>query len=132
MELTELEERVLAELAEFWRENFPALANAVSDGTGTDAEFESVRAAFEGLVTADLVMVGVGGVDASRLERLSKEDSQAILAQIAQHLQFKVDGSHWTGGERPWPELVITEAGHQQAKSILEKHGGERWWQRSN
>jgi hypothetical protein len=131
MELTELEERVLAELAEFWRENFPALANTVSNGSGTDAELKSVKTAFEGLVDAGLAVIGVAGADASRLERLSKEESQSILSEMPQHLRFKSENGHWTGGQRPWPELVITEIGRKHAEAILEKHGGERWWLRS-
>jgi hypothetical protein len=53
LELSELEKRVLAELGEFWRENFAAIANTVAEGAGTTAELNSVKAAFESLVDAD-------------------------------------------------------------------------------
>lgn len=132
MELTELEERALAELSEFWRENFPTLANTVSDGSGTDAELQALKAAFEGLVAAGFAVVGIADDNATQLERLSKEESQAVLSEISQHLRLKPDHGHWTGGERPWPELAITDAGRAQADAILEKYGGERWWLRPN
>lgn len=130
-ELSEVESRVLAELGEFWRENFPALTNAVAEGAGTTAELNSVKAAFESLVNADLVLVGVAGADASRLDRLSKSESLAILADLASHLRFKSEGNHWTGGEEPWPELVATETGLEKAREILADRG-ERWWLRSD
>jgi hypothetical protein len=129
-ELSELEKRVLAELGEFWRENFPALANTVADGSGTIAEFNLVRAAFENLVEAELVVVGVAGPDPSRLDRLSKSESLAVLADLATHLRFKSEANHWTGGEQPWPELVVTETGLEKAREILAERG-ERWWLRS-
>jgi hypothetical protein len=128
MELTELEERVLAELSEFWRENFPTLANTVTVRSGSDEELQALKEAFEGLVTADLAVVGTPHDRAPELRRLTKEESQAILSEISRHLTLKPDGGHWTGGERPWPELAITDAGRSQAESILEKRGGERWW----
>jgi hypothetical protein len=129
-ELSELEKRVPAELGEFWRENFTALTSAVAEAAGTTTELNSVKAAFESLV-ADLVLVGVTGADASQLDRLSKSESLAILADLASHLRFNSEGNHWTGGEEPWPELVATETGLEKAREILAERG-ERWWLRSD
>jgi len=130
-DIAELQNRVLAELGEFWRENFAALANTAGDGSGTVSELALVQAAFEGLVQADLALVGVEGNDPTRLDRLSKEESLGVLAAIEEHLQLEAETARWVGKREPRPELVITDAGREEAHRILAERG-ERWWLRSN
>ena len=70
----ELQNRVLSELGEFWRENFAALANTVGDGSGVASDLSAVRAAFEALVKSGLAVVGVDVDYPTQLGRLSKQE----------------------------------------------------------
>lgn len=125
-EMSELEMRVLAELGESRLEYFPALANGVLKVTGKDEEREQIRNAFEGLVGAELAVVGMEHEAPGSLEEFSKENSLVLLADIAQHLKFDADQGKWVGGD-PWPQLVITEAGLTEAEKVLDTRGW-RWW----
>jgi hypothetical protein len=129
-ELSEVEMRVLAELGEFESEYFPALANGVLNVAGKDRERDEIRAAFDSLVRAELVVVGTAHEASGNLEEFSKEASLALLDDIAQHLNFDASQGKWVGGE-PWPQIVITEAGLREADKIMEQRG-ERWWLRSD
>ena len=127
-EMSELEMRVLAELGESRLEYFPALANGVLEVAGTDEERERIRDAFEGLVGAELAVVGIEHEAPGSLEEFSKEHSLVLLADLAQHLKFDADQGKWVGGD-PWPQLVITEVGLTEADKVLETRGW-RWWLR--
>lgn len=128
-ELSEMEMRILSELEEAGEENFPTIANTVTQVSGEDAERAQIKESLENLVHSELVIVSVLRGSPAAWEELPKEDSLAILAGIEQHLQFKSDSKHWTGGERPWPEIVSTDAGDKKAEEILEERGYQ-WWRR--
>jgi len=130
-ELSELEKRILSELAEFWRENFPALANATIGRSGKSDDLRAIQLAFESLVGADLAIVGIDHAYPSSLDQLSKAHSLRLLAEIEDHLLFTSEAGHWTGGQKPWPELAVTEAGLAEANRVLAELG-ERWWLPSN
>jgi hypothetical protein len=130
-DVAELQRRVLSELGEFWRENFAALANTVGEGSGVASDLSAVRAAFEGLVETGLAVVGVDVDYPTQLGRLSKQESLGVLAVIEEHLQLSEETGRWAGKTEPWPELVITDAGREEANRILSELG-ERWWLRSN
>jgi len=129
-ELSEMQNRVLSELGEFWRENLAALANTVGDGSGVASDLSAVRAAFVGLVEYGLAVVGVDVDYPTQLGRLSKPESLGVLAVIEEHLQLKAETGRWVGTREPRPELVITDAGREEANRILAERG-ERWWLRS-
>lgn len=132
-ELSDLEERILSELGEFVAENFAALTNSVLKAAGKDEEIDRVKAAFEALVQADLAVVGVAREGPASIEEFSKKDSLVLLGEIADSLRFDEGEGiwRWTGGE-PRPQLVANESGLKEAEKILEKRGGERWWEREN
>ncbi|MCZ7595256.1 MAG: hypothetical protein M5U16_10340 [Hyphomicrobium sp.] len=130
-DVAELQNRVLSELGEFWRENFAALANTVGDGSGVASDLSAVRAAFEGLVEAGLAIVGVDADYPTQLEPLSKRESLGVLAVMEEHLQLQAETGRWVGTREPRPELMITDAGREEANRILAELG-ERWWLRSN
>jgi hypothetical protein len=122
--------RILSELEEAGHENLPTIINTVMEPSGGDDERNQIRDALVGLVSADLVQMALNRGSADGLESLSKDQSLALLAGIDEHLRFKSGAGHWTGGQRPWPEVMNTEAGNEKAFEILNERGYQ-WWRQS-
>jgi hypothetical protein len=127
LESQELEQRILTELEEAGEENIPTLINTILMPAGDPEEAASMGQALAALVNEDLVRVAIDRDKSRRWRKLSKSESLAIIAQIQDHLKFKSSGMHWTGGERPWPNIVSTAAGKTRGREILDERGYQ-WW----
>lgn len=123
----ELQERLLAELEEAGEENIPTLANTVfaDECANSDEKRIQMKNALASLINADLVRVAFDDGSGRALIELSKERSYETIMQF--HMVLRSDDGTWTGGLRPWPEIVTTEIGKMQAQGIL-KARGYRWW----
>ncbi len=124
---TELEARILSELEEAGEENIPTLANTVFEPTGSTDESAELRDALTRLVIDEYVRVAVVRDELKRLTEMSKEVSLQIVSDLDVHLVFKSGNFHWTGGPRPWPEIVTTALGKRLGREILEARGYQ-WW----
>ena len=127
----ELRERILSELEEAGEENIPTLANTVFDATGIEVERSQLKAALLSLVESGLVRVAVERDNQERLIEISKEESLGILKDIERSLVFSNDRNCWTGGPRPWPEIVLTDQGAVAARGVLDARGYQ-WWRRGD
>lgn len=128
--ISELEMRILAVLEEFGVENIPTLINTVTETSGEDAERVQLQEALLDLVREDFIKVTAGRNADHLYDVLSKEDSKAVISNIADHLFFDAERRCWTGGSRPWPEIASTDAGREKASEVLDERGYQ-WWLRS-
>jgi len=124
---TELQDRLLSELEEAGEENLPTLANTIfAEEMTVDQQRAGIRSALAGLINADLVRVAFEDATGRELREISKELSERVIEQLDDHLVLRSDGT-WTGGPRPWPEVVTTEKGKARARVVLETRGYQ-WW----
>ena len=61
IDLTEMEQRVLSELEEFWEENVFAMLNTIIEPAGDAREVALLQQALRGLVERDYVVMGLQG-----------------------------------------------------------------------
>jgi hypothetical protein len=131
-DLTEMEQRVLAELEELWEENVFAMLNTIVDPTGDAHEVALLQRALQGLVERDYVTMGLEGFAPRNPEELGKSASLELLAGLDKWFRFDVADPHWTlrrgdiKKERI-PVIYMTEAGRQKASEILTQRGYQ-WW----
>lgn len=128
--LSELEMRILSELEEFGRENIPTLINTVTEPTNEDGARVEFGAALLSLLEARLINVAAGGSANSPEDSLSKDDASMVLTNIDDYLAFDASRGVWTGRARPWPEIVATSTGREQAWKLLDERGYQ-WWLRT-
>jgi vacuolar-type H+-ATPase subunit E/Vma4 len=128
--LSEMQLRVLSELEEAGQENLPTIANTIDYST-VDSDLRSLLdAALVALVRADLVRIAIVSDSLESLDTRSADESIKHLAHLESHLIFSEDLGRWTGGSRPWPEVVATASGREKASEILSDRG-YRWWRKS-
>jgi len=131
-DLTEMEQRVLAELEEFWKENVFAMLNTIIDPTGKDQEVGMLEEALRGLVERDFIVMGSEGFLPGNPEKLAKIDSLQLLSDLKDWFKFGSQDPHWTlskgdiKNERI-PMIFSTAAGRQKAAEILMQRGYQ-WW----
>jgi len=128
LDQSELQDRLLSELGEAGEENIPTLANTVFAGAENfDEQRAGMRDALGSLMHAGLVRVALEGQ--AGLDELSKARSRNIIEQLEVHLVVRPDVLAWTGGPRPWPEIVTTANGKVRAHAVLESRGYQ-WWRK--
>ena len=127
MDLAEIEERVLTELEWAGEENLPTLLNTILDPNGSRDEVKLLQTSLEGLLHRGLVAVAVERDESKNLVALSTEASLTILANLEKHLAFDSRHSHWTGRERPWPNVVSTSEGKAKGRQVMDRRGYQ-WW----
>ncbi|MBS0233748.1 MAG: hypothetical protein JSR99_09700 [Proteobacteria bacterium] len=125
--MKEYEKRILSELEEAGEENFPTLLNTIMTPTGNANERNEFQAALTNLLQNGFIKIALERDANKRLKDMSDDDSLALLTQITEHLVFKTQSACWTGGARPWPEVVYTEMGKVEGRKILQEYG-YRWW----
>jgi hypothetical protein len=131
--LTEMEQRVLAELEEFWEENvFSMLNTIIIDPAGDVEEVALLEQALRGLVERDYVVIGFEGFVPRNAEKLGKSASLEVVSKLANWFKFDPASSYWTlskGDFRKerYPVIFSTPAGRTKASEILDKRGYQ-WW----
>ncbi|ADJ22921.1 hypothetical protein Hden_1107 [Hyphomicrobium denitrificans ATCC 51888] len=129
--MREFEKRILSELEEAGQENFPTLLNTIVTPTGNASERNEFQTALTNLLQNGFIKIGLERDANRRLKNMSDEDSFALLTRITEHLVFKTQSGHWTGGARPWPEVVYTEMGKVEGRKILQEFGYQ-WWRQKD
>lgn len=127
MEFTEIEERILVELEWAGEENLPTLMNTILDATGIPSEIDLLREALERLVQKNLVAIAVDRDRASGPVGMTSDAAFELVKNIEQHVAFNTAGRHWTGGRRPWPNVVSTLEGKARGRQIMDRRGYQ-WW----
>lgn len=125
--MQEYEKRILSELEEAGEENFPTLLNTIISPTGKANERIEFQTALTNLLQNGFIKIALERDANKRLKDMSDDDSLALLTQITEHLVFKTQSGRWTGGARPWPEVVYTERGKIEGRKILQEYGYQ-WW----
>ncbi|MBS0269998.1 MAG: hypothetical protein JSS54_13610 [Proteobacteria bacterium] len=125
--MQEYEKRILSELEEAGEENLPTLLNTIITPTGNPNERNEFQAALTNLLQKGFIKIALERDANKRLKDMSDHDSFALLARITEHLVFKTQSGRWTGGARPWPEVVYTEVGKLEGRRILQEYGYQ-WW----
>jgi hypothetical protein len=132
IDLTEMEQRVLAELEEVWEQNVLSMLNTIIEPTGDAEEVALLQQALKGLVERDYVVMGFEGFVPRNPEKLGKEASLELVSKIGEW--FKVDPatSYWTlskGDFRKerYPVIFSTAEARDIAFQILDDRGYQ-WW----
>ena len=125
--LSEIEDRLLVELEWAGEENFPTLLNSIFEPIGVEEEVEKVRDALSSMLIKRLIAIAVERNQTNGLVEVPTPKSIELIKNFDQHLIFKSDGGHWTGGARPWPTVVLTSLGRAEGREVLARRG-YRWW----
>ena len=131
-DLTEMEQRVLAELEEFWEENVFAMLNTIIEPTGDIQEVVSLQSALMDLVERDYAVMGTEGFVPSEPERLGKQASLDLLTRLGEWFRFDREDLHWTLSKgdikkERIPVIFSTVMGRNKAVEILTERGYQ-WW----
>lgn len=133
-DLTETEQRVLAELEEFWEENVFAMLNTIVDPTGDPSEVAMLQQALRGLVERDYVVMGFEGFVPRNPEKLGSEASLELVAKLGDWFKFDLADPHWTLSKgdikkERIPAIFSTAAGREKASEVLNERGYQ-WWRK--
>lgn len=129
LDQSELLARVLSELQEAGEENIPTLANTIfAAGQAAPERIPELQATLSQMIALGLIRIALEVEEGKNLEDLSDEDSQTFINQLENHLILRSHSNSWTGGLRPWPLIVTTNAGKERARTILDERG-YRWWE---
>ncbi len=131
-DLTEMEQRVLAELEEFWEENVFAMLNTIIDPTGDAHEVVLLQQALQDLVGRDDIIMGLEGFAPRNPEELGKSASLELLSSLGDWFRFDAADPHWTLSKgdikkERVPVIYSTVAGRKKAVEILRRRGYQ-WW----
>lgn len=130
--LTEIEQRVLAELQEFWVENVFSMINTIFDPTGDPSEVALLQQALKGLVERDCVVIGFEGFVPRDPEKLGKEQSLELVSNLGDWFRFDSANSFWTLSKgdikkERIPAIFSNSEAREKAFDILEERGYQ-WW----
>ena len=131
-DLTEMEQRVLAELEEFWEQNVFAMLNTIIQPAGDAQEVAALQQSLVGLVERDYIVMGLEAFHPREVERFDKMASQELLASLGDWFKFDAADPPWTlargdiNKERI-PIILSTASGRQKADEILRQRGYQ-WW----
>lgn len=131
-DLTEIEQRVLAELEEAWEQNVFAMLNAIIDPTGDAREVVQLEDALRNLVERDYVVMGLEGFAPRNPEELSKPASLELISGLNDWFRFDPADPHWTLSRgdikrERIPVIYLIAAGQEKAVQILTQRGYQ-WW----
>lgn len=131
-DLTEMEQRVLAELEELWEENVFAMLNTIITPEGSADEIVSLRCALAGLIERDYVILGLEGFSPRDPEKLSKNASLALVSGLEEWFKFDPASSYWTLSKgdikkERIPVIFSNATGRGRASEILTERGYQ-WW----
>ncbi|KAB2910828.1 MAG: hypothetical protein F9K29_24065 [Hyphomicrobiaceae bacterium] len=131
-DLTEMEQRVLAELQEFWVENVFSMINTIYDPTGDPHEVAMLQEALNGLVERDYVLMGFEGFVPRNPEKLGKKQSLELVSQLGDWFKFDSENSCWTLSKgdikkERIPAIFSSAEAREKAFQILDERGYQ-WW----
>ena len=131
-DLTEMEQRIVAELEEAWEQNVFSMLNTIVDPTGEAQEVASLQQALQRLVERDYVAIGLEGVARRNQEELEKSASLELISKLGDWFRFDSADPHWTLSKgdiktERIPVIYLIAAGQQKAVEILTERG-YRWW----
>ena len=131
-DLTEMEQRVLPELEEFWEENVFAMLNTIIDPTGDTGEVALLQQALAGLAERDYIIMGFESSFPRNRERLSTVASLGLISRLHEWFRFDLEDPHWTLRKGDIkkdrvPMIYSTESGREKAFEILDQRGYQ-WW----
>jgi hypothetical protein len=134
--LTEIDQRILAELEEAGEESVLTLAVTVLDGKGTPDELDNFKRSLTSLARQGLVRLSVGLGRDGRLEPMSIEASISEIDGISSFLMFDANRGLWQDKRRlgppfgpNYPYVVYANTGRDVAVNILNSRGYQ-WWRR--
>jgi hypothetical protein len=133
--LSELQQRILAELEEAGEDDVPTLMNAVMSVTGAPSDIGEFKAALVKLCDREFIcMSNKQSKPLGKLACLSLEKTKAEVAKISAFLIFDDARHRWIDGRRvappyltPFPMVVLTENGLNIARQLLDERGYQ-WW----
>jgi hypothetical protein len=131
-DLTEMQQRIVAELEEAWEQNVFSMLNTIIDPTGDAREVSSFQQALQGLIERDHVIMGLEGVARRSQEELGKSASLELISNLGDWFRFDTADSHWTLSKGDFrkeriPMIYLSSAGQQKAVAILTQRGYQ-WW----
>jgi hypothetical protein len=88
IDLTEMEQRVLSELEEFWEENVFAMLNTIIEPAGDAREVALLQQALRGLVERDYVVMGLQGFSPREQEKLERRTSLDLISDLGNWFRF--------------------------------------------
>jgi hypothetical protein len=128
MLLSELAQRILAELEEAWAENVTSTLNTVLDVKGESEELDAMFRALRELTLLDLIVLRDRVEPMGPVDTLDKARSLARLQDLKSLLWFDTDSQLWTqGSARARAEIVALDAGLEAARKLLDQRGYQ-WW----
>lgn len=127
-EVAELASRILANLYEAGSENVSSTLNTILHPVGSKEEPNAMAAAAASLLAADLIYLTRAVDHPGRGIRIVGDEAQAFTSDFAASMNFNSERRIWTWVEAiPMVELVLTEAGNEEAYRILDERG-HQWW----
>jgi hypothetical protein len=131
-DMTEMEQRVLAELEESWEQNVFAMLNTIIQPAGDDQEVAAFQQSLVGLVERDYIVIGLQVFYPREVEKFDKTASRELLAGLGDWFKFDAADSDWTLArgdikKERIPIIFSTASGRQKADEILRQRG-YRWW----
>ena len=133
IDIEEIAARTLSELEEAGEENIPTILNTIFAPTGEAWEKDGLIEAVNVLITQGLARMAFERDESGRLVDASREESIDILDGISKTLSFDVERSLWTDQDilsEDYPDLVVTDAGWEKSRKILEERGYQWWLQK--
>lgn len=131
-ELTECQQRILAELDETWEDNVFSLLNATLAPTGAETDVKEFVGAVNDLVVRDFAFLGWETFYPRNRSILDKSASINLVSKLPDLFQFHKDVRLWKlrGGDMRidrYPIAAVTDKGHEWGRGILNRRGF-RWW----
>jgi hypothetical protein len=132
-EISEIAQRILAELDEFIADDLFATINAVMEGRGSRRELDEFLAAIKELVERGYVILGEQDWGFSNQAFLDQVGSLKFMGGLGERFEFHPESPGWgiPGGYRRdarCPAIAATKAGLSLAERIVDERG-ERWWE---
>jgi hypothetical protein len=129
--LSEVAQRILAELEEWSQENFPTLLNTCCGTVGEPGECIQLRDALAGLYASGLVCFTIPDEERVTFPVLDDAASIELLGTFEHYLQYDNDRQIWTGRARPWPQVIATPEAQARGRQLMDVRG-YRWWRQSD
>lgn len=131
-DLTEYQQRILAELDETWEDNVFSLMNAAMQPAGAATEVFEFVAAIKDLIDRDFALLGWETFHPRNRSLLEKSPSIDLTSKLPDLFHFHDDAQLWKlrGGDMRkdrYPIVAVTDQGHEWGRGILNRRGF-RWW----
>lgn len=133
-DLTEMEQRVLAELEEVWEQNIFSMLNTIVDPKGDPGEVELLQQAINSLLERSLVAIGLEQFSPREQTKLDKQAALELVSHFGEWFRFDTETSFWTLSkgdfrEMRYPVIFSTREAREKAFEILDERGYQ-WWRR--